>query len=310
MRDVEVAAVAGRQFNRIARWQLLELGFDDKEIWRRTSTRRLIAVEEGVFAVTPLLHHDPWGKWMGATLTAPATSLSHQSAAAAWGFWTLPRSFETVTRPGSGGKRRHGGLLVYRSNELDGDCTTRHGVPITTVPRTLLDLARVTSNRALARAVRESVRLELVTLSAIGNALERHRGRRGAGRLGETIARYSGLPVERARSGAEVRAMQILREAGRPLPRLNHRIAGEEADLSWSDLRLIIEIDGGPFHLDVGEDARKQAAWEAAGWQVRRLSADDVYEFPQRLLFLARPNVPQLGMEAVLRDVRAEAAGG
>jgi very-short-patch-repair endonuclease len=65
------------------------------------------------------------------------------------------------------------------------------------------------------------------------------------------------------------------------------RIAGEEADLSWAEHRLVVEIDGGPFHLDVGEDSRKQARWEAAGWTVRRLSSDDVYEHPLRLLELA-----------------------
>jgi very-short-patch-repair endonuclease len=81
--------------------------------------------------------------------------------------------------------------------------------------------------------------------------------------------------------------MEILRNAGRSLPRLNYRIAGEEADLSWGDVRVIVEIDGGPFHLDVGEDARKQAAWEGAGWAVRRLTSDDIYEHPERLLVFA-----------------------
>jgi very-short-patch-repair endonuclease len=83
-----------------------------------------------------------------------------------------------------------------------------------------------------------------------------------------------------------VRATEILRTAGRPLPRLNVRIVGEEADLSWPRHRLIIEIDGGPFHLDVGEDACKQAVWEGAGWTVRRLLAGDVYEHPGHLLAL------------------------
>jgi very-short-patch-repair endonuclease len=48
-----------------------------------------------------------------------------------------------------------------------------------------------------------------------------------------------------------------------------------------------VEIDGRPFHLDKGEDARKQACWEAASWTVRRLSSDEVYEQPQCLLQLA-----------------------
>lgn len=64
------------------------------------------------------------------------------------------------------------------------------------------------------------------------------------------------------------------------------RIAGEEADLSWLRTRLIVEIDGGPFHLDRGEDARKQGVWEAAGWTVRRIPSDDVYDRPHRLLAL------------------------
>jgi very-short-patch-repair endonuclease len=64
-------------------------------------------------------------------------------------------------------------------------------------------------------------------------------------------------------------------------------VAGEEADLSWPRQRLVVEIDGGPFHLDRGEDARKQRIWEHAGWTVRRLPSDDVYEAPDRLLRLA-----------------------
>jgi very-short-patch-repair endonuclease len=64
-------------------------------------------------------------------------------------------------------------------------------------------------------------------------------------------------------------------------------IAGVEADLSWPRQRLIVEVDGGPFHLDVGEDARKETAWESAGWAVRRIPSDEVYETPSGLLALA-----------------------
>jgi hypothetical protein len=187
-------------------------------------------------------------------------------------------------------------LLVFRSRVLDGETTTLHGLPITTVPRTLLDLARDPrlSNAALGRALREAVRLKVATLEAVAQfAIERCR-RRGARRLLRACARYAGLPLERARSGAEIRALEILRDARRPLPRLNARIAGEEADLSWRQWRLIVEVDGGPFHLDVGEDARKEAIWKAAGWVVRRIPSDDVYRHPGRLLRLATPpSVPR-----------------
>jgi hypothetical protein len=165
------------------------------------------------------------------------------------------------------------------------------GVPITSPGRTLLDIAPAVSDRALARAVREAVRLEWITIPGLIDTLRGFRGRRGVRRLTATVARYTGLPIERARSGAEVRALEILRDAGRRLPEINELIAGAEADLSWPSERLIVEIDGGPFHLDVGEDARKEAAWRTAGWTVRRLPSEDVYERPDRLLALAPPNV-------------------
>lgn len=292
MWDVRVAELAGRQFNRVSRVQLTRLGLSATAIAHRVAAGRLVIVEEGVFAVAPVLEHDRWGYWMGATLTAPNSFLSHRSGAGAWGCWGLDPELVTVTRHGSGGPRRHGRILAYRSSVLEGDCTTLRGIPITSPPRTLLDLARKVSERGLARAVREAIRLELTSVDALGDALGRHRGRRGSRRLALTIARYTGLPLERARSGAEIRALEILRAAGRKLPNLNHRIAGEEADLSWPASQVIVEVDGGPFHLDRGEDDRKQARWESVGWSVRRVSADDVYERPRILLGLS-PNVPQ-----------------
>lgn len=141
------------------------------------------------------------------------------------------------------------------------------------------------------------MRLDLTSISEIVDCLARHPGRRGSVRLRAVAARYAGLPLDRARSGAEVRALEVLRDAGYALPRLNARVAGEEADLSWTAVRGLIEIDGAPFHLDVGEDARKQERWERAGWAVRRISSDDVYEYPERLVALASAlNVPECSL--------------
>ena len=38
---------------------------------------------------------------------------------------------------------RHGRVLAFRSATLDGDAEELDGIPITTVPRILLDLARI-----------------------------------------------------------------------------------------------------------------------------------------------------------------------
>ena len=286
MKDVRLIELAGGQYNRVAHRQLLGLGYSADAVRHRLETGRIVAVERGVYAVAPVLD-DEQGVWMAATLTAPETYLSSASAGAAHGFWSLPRDFETVTRPGDGGPRRYGGVRVSYSRTLAGETTQLGPIPVTTAERTLLDIAPHATQRALARALREAIRLRTTTLERVMECLERHRGRRGCARLAHVAARYSGLPLERARSGAEVRALLALRAGGFPLPRLNRRIAGEEADLSWARHRLIVELDGHPYHLDVGEDARKEDAWRAAGWTVFRLPTDDVYDRPERLLALA-----------------------
>src|SRR5215213_8637632 len=153
MRDVQLAELAQKQFNRVGRWQLIELGMTAQRIDRFVSRGWLVIRKQGVLAIPPVLEHDEWGRLMEATLTAPHTYLSHVSSAAGWGSWGLARDFEIVTRRGEGGPRRHEGLLVYRSSVLKGETTTMKGVPTTTPSRTLLDLAQTVSDRALARTL-------------------------------------------------------------------------------------------------------------------------------------------------------------
>jgi len=297
MRDVRIAEIAGGQHNRISLGQLLALGLTDSAIKHRVQQGRLVVVEQAVFAVAPVLD-DPWGRWMGATLTAPRTCLSHTSAALAWGL-RAPRPSEdgvvTVTRPGSGGRRRHGNVLAYRSETLEDNVTALNRVPITTPGRTLVDLAARASPEALAKMVREALRLRHATIADLEAALALNAGRRGVLRLAEILARLSDLPLHRARSDAESRALEVISAAGHAVPHLNRRIAGEEADLCWPRERLIVEIDGRGFHLDPAEDLRKQRAWEGDGWTVRRLGAQEVFDAPERLLALVpRSNVPQI----------------
>ena len=294
MWDVSAAELAGEQFNRISRQQLLGLGVSLDAIAHAVATGQLVAVCEGVFAFAPVLRHDDWGRWMAATLTAPGSRLSLGWAGYAWGFWYRPSGLITVTRPGSGGPRRMSGVKAFRSTTVATESTELRGIPITSVERTLMDLARNASRPALARGVREAVG-DLITLDALTAFVLERSKRRCAGRMLRILAEYSGLPLERARSGAEVKALTLLRDAGRPMPRLNVRIAGEEADLSWPELGLIVEIDGTPYHQDVGEDARKEAVWRDAGWEVRRVPSDDVYDRPGSFLARCPASVPRDG---------------
>jgi very-short-patch-repair endonuclease len=284
--DVRVKKLAARQADLLAAWQLRAAGWSWHAIQHWVGKAGWRVVHPGVYALTSAPLTQPQ-KWLAATLTTPDSVLSHASAAACWGFQRQTGGVETVTRPGSGGQRRLGGVLVKRSSALEGDTTTHHGIRITTGARTLIDQAPRLNDRQLGRAIREALRLNATSTQQLFRALDRHPTRRGTRLLRELATRYSSLPYNRTRSNAESRALEVLAEAGVLAPRVNTHIAGEEADLAWPESKLIIEIDGPQYHQFPDEDERKQREWERVGYTVRRIGSTAVYDDPQRLIAIA-----------------------
>jgi very-short-patch-repair endonuclease len=285
--DVRVRELAAGQDDVVAAWQLLAAGLTREAIVHRVCKSGWRVVHAGVYALNsaPLTQRQ---RWIAATLTSPDSVLSHASAAACWGIRPFEGSYEVVTRPGSGGRRRLGGVLVLRSTTLKGYTTTHDRIGVTSAPRTLIDLAPNVSSRDLRRAFREAHRLKTTTSQQLLSALESHHGGRGTRNLRDLATRYRAIPYRRTRSDAEGRALEVLHDAGIPQPRTNIRIAGEEADLVWTAERLILEIDGPQYHQFHVEDARKHRAWERRGYVVRRISSDVVYRDPARVVALAR----------------------
>jgi Protein of unknown function (DUF559) len=282
--DVDVRKLAAAQEDIVAAWQLLAAGATQRMIIHRIRHRGWRVIHPGVYALTqsPLTRRQ---LWIAATLTTEDSVLSHASAAACWGFRPIEEHFQTITRPGSGGPRRLGRLLVLRSTTLQGDTTMHDGIKITTAARTLIDVAPGLSSKATGRAFREALRLKVTTLHGLDAAVARHRGRPGTPLLRELARRYSSVSYDRARSDAEGRALELLLDAGVEPPAMNVRIDGEEADLVWRQRRLIVEIDGPQYHQFRDEDLRKQRRWESAGYEVRRIASNVVYNQPA--LFIA-----------------------
>ena len=267
-------------------WQLRAAGLSRGAV--RHQMRGLREIHDGVYVTgdAPLTRRQLW--WAGA-LTAPGRVVSHASAGAAYGFRPWVGSFEVVTGEGTGGPRRLPSLLVCHSATLAGNTTMLDGLPITTAERALADLARGISEDALARCVREALRLRVTTCARIQAMIVRAAPRNRPSALAVLANRYARLPIARARSDAEAHALELFDAAGCVIPDVNKRIAGEEADFSWRERRHILELDGPDFHQFPDVDLAKQAVWERAGWTVARLPTDDVYDRPHLLLASAEP---------------------
>jgi hypothetical protein len=156
--DVHLRELAARQADLVAAWQLHRLGWTRRMVdhhvrhnWR--------AVHRGVYALThaPLTRRQ---RWIAAAISSSDSVLTHASGRDFWGFRPFDASFETITRPGSGGPRRQRGLLICRSRTLGGNVVVRDAIRVTSAERTLVDLAAQLPEGATRKAFREAVRLK------------------------------------------------------------------------------------------------------------------------------------------------------
>jgi very-short-patch-repair endonuclease len=254
-------------------------------MWVRRS--RLHVVHRGIYAIGhPVLRLE--GRWMAAVLAGgPGAVLSHRSAAVCWGLLGEGPARHQVTTAAS--RRGVPGIRLHRSRSLDaGDTASHRGIPITSVARTLLDLAASLPRHHLERALAQAERLQLYDHRAIADTLARANGHRGRGALAEATAREPRF----TRSDLEAKLLDIVREAGLPQPLTNTVLAAPdharlEVDLYWPTYRLIVELDGYEAHgtrRAFENDRRRDAALQAAGYRVLRFSYRDVTRAPHTVL--------------------------
>ncbi len=191
---------------------------------RAVKDQRLHRLHRGVYAAGhPVLTAE--GRWLAAVLAVGERAvLSHRSAARLWG---LPvKEGREVDVIGLRGRRPLKGITVHSSRALgDDEITTRRRIAVTTLPRTIADLADVLTERELSRAVHEAEVLHRVSQRALDRAAESARGRRGCGRLRRTV----GGERDVTRSALERRFLSLCRRHGLPRPEVNVEIAGSSA---------------------------------------------------------------------------------
>jgi predicted transcriptional regulator of viral defense system len=190
--DAAIARLAERQHGVVSLPQLQLAGLTKDAVGKRVTSGRLVRLHRGVYAVGHA-RLTQRGRWMAAVLAyGPKARLSHRSSAALHGLRADNRPRIDVTFAGPSARSRPG-IDVHRSTSLESaDLTTIDGIPCTSLPRTLLDLAEVVSERAVEKAINEAEVLRTFDLRAVEEVLSRAPGRRGAAQLKRVLAEYDG----------------------------------------------------------------------------------------------------------------------
>jgi very-short-patch-repair endonuclease len=170
------------------------------------------------------------------------------------------------------------GIEVRRSRRIDPrDATTWKGIPITTVARTLVDLAAMLSFDGLALACHEAEVRHRITPGQVEAVLARRPNSPGARNLRRVLRGEARVTLSRL----EKRFLALLEEAGLPLPRTNRRAGTKRVDCRWPEHRLTVELDSYRYHHSRHaweQDRRREREARARGDELRRYTWGDVFE--------------------------------
>ncbi|MDX6623705.1 MAG: hypothetical protein QOE75_1637 [Solirubrobacterales bacterium] len=187
---------------------------------------------------------------MAAVLACgPGAVLSHWSAAALWGFRSHRGGLIHVTSPRK--SKPHGPIRRHRALLRPDEVTTHDGIPVTTVPRTNLDLAAVSDAHTVESCLRQCEYLRLYDSLSLWDLVERHPGHRGNRAARTALAKLGETPGE-VEEGLEERFLAFLDAHGLPRPELNAWLEAQghryKVDCLWRAQRLIAELDSWQAH--------------------------------------------------------------
>lgn len=278
--------------------QLIEQGFSRDEITKRRRLGELTALRRGAYLLGTAeepdaeIHHRRLIEATAPQLTRLGV-LSYTSAAVLYGLPVWPGDLDKVhvTRPrfGGGGKKRS--VVRLHAQPLEtGDVSVIDGLSVTSLERTVFDLARVlpyeravaAGDRALALGMSKEILSEML-----------ERGRRWSG-IGQARRTADFIDVRAESAGESVSRVRCA-DFGLPAPQPQLPVTLPNGttvygDFGWPELMTIGEFDGRVKYekfLRPGETAadavtrekRREDRLRALGWQIVRWIWKDLHDF-------------------------------
>jgi very-short-patch-repair endonuclease/predicted transcriptional regulator of viral defense system len=276
--ETDLAAIAARQHGVVARTQALELGMSSATIDRRLQSGLWQPVHRGVYRLPGA--RPTWRANLLAACFAwgPDAVGSHTSAAALRRLVAFEAGALELTVPY--GRHRNGPGIVHRADLDPLDVEVVDAIPVTTVARTLIDLAGTQPRDDVEDALDDALYRGLVSRRRLLwriDALAAN-GRAGVGVMRELLEERDGM-VSVPQSRFETRLLSVLKRGGIPKPEVQYPIKiGTRtvfADFAYPDAGLALEADSRKFHIARSRfegDRERTNALVAIGWRVMRIT--------------------------------------
>jgi very-short-patch-repair endonuclease len=280
----------------ITRAELLRGGFSRARINSLVQTGALISLHYGVYVTEDAamqLRQLSGGELLmraAAVLATSGTSavVSHETAAELHGL-DLPRTPPEVaiTRPpGQGSRSGKTGVRVHVARLPASHVGSRVAIPLTTVARTVVDLAR-SQDFASGVVVADSALYKRLTSKGEMQRVLTELGRSpGAARAADVVEFSDG----RSESPLESLARVTFRDCGLPAPELQVQLGGDEftarVDFYWRKFRTVVEVDGAMKYDDRSAAVRqlqRDARLRRAGFEVEHFGWHEITQTPDEV---------------------------
>lgn len=281
----DIESLARLQGGAVGGEQLIRCGWSRAVVRRRERQGVLQGLGGDVYSLghRALARHG-W-HWAAALSAGPLGALSHWSAAFLWGLIQHDPNELHVSTP-RGGRAGCRSSVVHRSRGFaEGDRTTRNGIPVTTILRTLSDLAASAAPADLRRMIEAAALKHGILPMTVATYARRSPRRPGAARLARAAHEVAG-PVL-LRSGLETMFRTLMEEAGIGLPETNVPFRRWELDAYWRALAVAVELDWHTTHLaqrNYRVDRRKGMALARAGIELIRVAGEDMEDCPREVV--------------------------
>jgi len=249
-----------RQDGVASRAQLLAAGLGEDAIDHRIRTGRYRVEHERVYSLGPLSVR---GRLVAALLASGDDgALCHASALVPH---RLRTSVVTIDIALTNQRRDTAKLRFHRLSLTDSEITRRQGLRVTTIERTLFDIAATGAD--IRRLAQEALAKHLTTRQRLSEFATNHKGERGA----PAIRRIAGEP--HTRSDLERKFHRFLDDNGFPQPEWNHPIGDYEVDCYWPQFGLVVEVDEDAHQFTFEEDRARDRFLAGLGLRTMRVTA-------------------------------------